>query len=91
MRVLFKPQRSDKDLKYEFKDKIIVAVYEGQSDEFDFSHVTDGRMIKCETQLPINPIISAKCENGEFFVELLNFYGKQATQEELFPQWQVID
>lgn len=60
-------------------------------DFFDFSTLPDGELSDVETILPVNPIISAKREDGVLWVELLNFIDLEATEEEKFPQWQVIE
>lgn len=95
MQVKYSPQRSDDKIGYEFNGEIITITIGEVSDVFDFSTIPDGVMVTDEdnpvvTTLPINPIVSAKRVNGELFLELLYFYGENATHEELFPEWQVI-
>ena len=62
-----------------------------EQDTFDFSDLPDGVLEDVKTTLSINPIISAKKENGELYVKLLNFIDTDATEEERFPEWQVIE
>lgn len=92
MKVLFSPQYNPiEKIKYEFEDEIIKVTYNGITDIFDFSAMPDGEVTNIDTILPVNPIISAKRENGVLWIELLNFIGKNATEEEMFPQWKVIE
>lgn len=87
MQIKYSPQRSDDVIQYIFEEDIITVTYQDQSDTFDFTEMPDGEMGSIETELPLNPIISAKRVDGELFVELLYYHGATATQEELFPQW----
>lgn len=91
MKVLFSPQRSNEKLNTEINQEVITVKLDNQTDVFDFSSLPDGEARNIDTVLPINPIISANRKNGELSVVLLNFVGENATPEELFPQWQVID
>lgn len=94
MKILFSPQRSINKIAYKIVGDVITATYNNKaSDAFDFAELPDGELdaTKTETNLPINPIVSAKRENGELSVVLLNFVGENATEQELFPHWQVIN
>lgn len=91
MQIKYSPQRSDDVLDYGFNGERITVTLNGQTDTFDFTGLPDGKLESIETTLLLNPIISAERINGELFVELLYFHGANATQEELFPTWQVID
>lgn len=90
MKVLLSPQRSDKEINYHFEGEKITVTMNDMSDTFDFTDIPDGVMEEIETILSINPIISAKRESGILYVELLNFIGQDATEEEKFPEWQEV-
>lgn len=94
MRILLSPQvpinEGDK-INYEFESDKIIATFKGVTDTFDFSGMPDGRAENIETTLELNPIISAERKDGVLYVELLNYTGKDATEEERFPDWQVIE
>ena len=68
-------------------------------DTFDFGDLPDGELelydnegnLQIQTSLNIVPILSAKKENGILYDELLNFIGENATEEERFPEWQVVE
>jgi hypothetical protein len=64
-----------------------IILTETASDIFDFSSIGDGIMEEIETELPANPILKAKRTDGVLSLELLNFVGSEATDEEKFPQW----
>lgn len=91
MKVLFSPQRSDEKIEYSFEGEKIIATYKNEVDTFDFSEFPNGKVENIETALSINPIISAERKDGELYVELVNFIDENATEEEKFPYWQVID
>ena len=91
MQVLYTPQRSDYSLEYLFEGEKIIVTINGKTDTFDFTDFPDGRLEDIQTSLPINPIVSSERKDGELFVKLLYYHGKDAKQEELFPQWQVIE
>jgi hypothetical protein len=94
MQVLYSPQFNDVDsISYEFVGEKIICTLNGEVDEFDFTGLPEGilgagyRENPIETTLAMNPISGAKRENGILYVTLLNFIGKDATQEERFPEW----
>lgn len=92
MHVLLVPQYNPrKEIIYKFKGELITATIDGITDVFDFSTVPDGVADQIDTILPLNPVLSAKKVNGVLFVELLNFIDEDATEEERFPDWQVIE
>lgn len=91
MKILLSPCFSDKKIEYEFNGQVITASVDGVTDTFDFTDMPDGQAANINTTLPINPIIEAKKENGELSVVLLHYIGEDATEEELFPKWQVIE
>ena len=97
MKILFSPQVHDTDrFIYEFENQKIRVTYKGKTDTFDFSGFPDGvlqledqetgeKLVK--TSLEIDPLLSAKKENGILYVELMNYIGVNATHEECFPEW----
>lgn len=89
MQIFLSPQVSEKNIKYTFHKDVIVAEYDGEKDTFDFSGFPDGVLdpATVATVLDINPVLSAKRENGILYVELLNFISGDATEEERFPEW----
>lgn len=100
MKILFSPQipLNDTDrIIYEFGEDILhVTLPDGTSDTFDFSNLPDGELQTydedtgeplIETELSTDVIISAKREEGILYVELLNYIGLDATEEERFPEW----
>lgn len=89
MKIYLSPQVSDQHITYEFKDKSFTATLNGVVDEFDFNEFQDGRLDvqSVKTELEINPIISAEIKNGELFIELINYIGTNASEEEKFPEW----
>ena len=92
MKILLSPQRSNNIIGYSFgKDKIIVK-YNNKIDTFDFFDMPNGRLEadKIKTKLDINPIISAERKEGVLYVELINFIGVNATEEERFPSWKEV-
>ncbi|WP_284037467.1 hypothetical protein [Neobacillus sp. 114] len=90
MRVYFSPVRSDDSLVYEFNGEAITVTLNGESEVFDFSEMPDGRLDSVETTLSVNPILSAERVNGVLSVQLLNFIGVNADQEDLFPEWKEV-
>lgn len=82
MNIEYTPQRSDNILSYEADGDVltVTCTQRGQQhqDTFDFSGVPDGELDReqIETTLPVQPILSAKKENGELTVRVLRWYGK---------------
>lgn len=96
MRVLYSPQVNEQDtLNYEFVGDKITVTYNGEVDIFDFTGMPNGCSISSydrndvgiKSDLPIDPIIKAEKVNGVLQVELINFIGLDATEEERFPDW----
>lgn len=91
MRIKYSPQVSSDTLKYTFTGDIIRVAYKDKTDIFDFTNMPNGIAENIESKLGINPIISAKKEDGVLFVELLNFINENETKQEvLFPDWEVV-
>lgn len=94
MKLLLSPQRpvnGEDKINYEFGNDIVTATYKGVTDTFDFSGMPDGRAENINTTLEVNPIISAERKDGVLYVKLVNYIGEGATDEEKFPDWQVIE
>ena len=96
MKIKYSPQVNEEQIRYEFDGDVITATICNFTDTFDFSEFPDGELKKYDeetgeelikTNLPINPIISAKRENGVLSVVLLNWIGTDASEEERFPDW----
>jgi len=100
MKILFSPQVplniSDK-IQYMFQESSFeVSLPDGTTDVFDFSDFPNGKLDLFDeetgeelivTELSLNPLQSAKKEDGILYVELLNYIGVDATEEERFPDW----
>lgn len=95
MIVHFSPQRNDDKLEYIFKGETIKATLNGITDTFDFSSLQEGDEVarneetgelEIETCLPILPILDARRENGQIIVTVLKYHGKDAPEEERFPE-----
>lgn len=96
MKIEFSPQRNDDHIEYSYGpgDSITAAykklegeeVVETLTETFDFNGLPDGILTEVTTDLPVNPVITAKKENGVLTVTLLTFHGPNASHEELFPE-----
>ena len=93
MRVIWSPQRSDRELLYDIGGETITATLDGQTDTFDFSGLPDGELdvSALETTLDICPILAARRVNGKLEVTLLKFHGPNPTPQEAFPEPEVIE
>ena len=104
MQIYLSPIRADQKLTYQFSGETITATYNNQTEIYDLSFVQEGQKIRpverdetgkeiihMPTRFPVHPVISAKRENGVLYVELVNFIGKNASQEERFPQWKEVN
>ena len=60
---------------YIFEGEKITAIYEGNSDTFDFTNMPDGSatFLDVESDLKYNPVITAVRENGILTVTLIEF------------------
>lgn len=92
MFVLMSPQiiLSDKRITYTFEGEKITATFDGQTDVFDFSALPLGRLNNVTTTLPINPICNAERKDDGLHIELLNYIGFNASDEEKFPEWKEV-
>lgn len=106
MRYKLSPQVSDKKILYEFSNETITAVYNGQIFLKDLSYITfeksfkdiitdnpldeNGNIITCD--FGFMPILNAyRDEENNLCVELLNFITKDASEEEKYPDWIIIN
>jgi len=97
MKIFLSPQVRDTDrITYRFEEGLVTATYRSVTDTFDFREFGDGILEVVDPQtdedliqtiLDYQPIISAKRENGILYVEVINFIGFDASQEECFPEW----
>lgn len=71
----------------------VFVVEEELTDLFDFSAIPDGEVLvdEIETELPVNPILSARRVSGELELELLYYHGANASQAERFPEWKEVN
>ena len=92
--MIYKSPQFNNEIKYEYRyesEIIQVLIGEDVFDTFDFTGFTqDGELdvTSVETTLPINPILSAKRDNGILYVKLLNFIDDDAPESDKFPDWE---
>lgn len=101
MKILLSPQARDNDkIWYEIEHQKITAINNGISDTFDFTDIPDGIMQMwddegndlIETELDESPIISARKENGELWVEIVFTIDMEEKDERLlFPDWMSLE
>ena len=95
--MIYKSPQFNNEIKYEylFEGEVVqVLIGEDVMDTFDFTGFTqDGELdvTSVETTLPLNPILSAKRENGILYVKLLNFIDEDATESDKFPDWEGVN
>ena len=79
------PQQSDNKLHVvvDIVAETVTASLDGIEDTFDFSAFEDGKADRIETILPVNPIVQARRDNGELYLELLHWYQDPDTPEEV--------
>ncbi|QJT70398.1 hypothetical protein [Microcystis phage MaeS] len=94
MKVLYSPQLNENDvLEYEFIGDKIIASYNGEVDEFDFTDMPDGfangggRNPNIISTLPFCPIIEARKTDGVLYVTMIKFISSNASEKEKFPDW----
>ena len=95
MIVHFSPQRNDDYIIYSFESEKIIVKIGTKIDTFDFSSLQEGDIVarneetgqlEIETILPLLPILDARRENGRVVVTVLKYHGKDAPEEERFPE-----
>lgn len=88
MRVLFSPQVRENKIEYKFTENMVIVMYNDMSEKYDFSGMPDGVADSIESEVfDFNPVLSARKENDILYLELINFIGADATEEEKFPEW----
>lgn len=94
MRVLYSPQINEKDtLGYVFSGSKVTVTYNGQSYNYDFTNLSNGKATSygssptIVSKLPINPVIDVVNDNGILSVRLLKFISANATNLEGFLEW----
>lgn len=97
MKIFLSPQVNDNErILYSFKGDEVIVTIGGITDTFDFTGVPDGVLTLndlntgesiIKTSLVANPILSAEKKDGILYLELLNWIGADASQEEEFPEW----
>ena len=88
MFIKYSPQVSERVLTYEFNGEVITATMNGVTETFDFSDMPNGVADYIESEVfDFPPVLSAKKENDILYLELINFIGEEATEEEKFPEW----
>lgn len=97
MQVLYSPQINEfgDSLEYEFVGDKIIVTYNGEVDEFDFTGMPEGCIVKSYgkhekgiiSALAIEPVLEASRTNGVLRVQLVKFIGQNATEVERFPNW----
>lgn len=89
MRVLYSPQFNDNErIKYTFEHDKVIAEKEKDIEVFDFNGMPDGKAENIESDVfEFCPVLSAERKEGVLHLELLNFIGFDATEEEKFPEW----
>ena len=91
MKILYSPQLSNKKITYSFNSEVVTVDIDGVVEEFDFSTMPNGRAEKITPEvLSINPIVEAERMDGVLNLVLINFITEDASQEELFPEWQEV-
>jgi len=95
MKIYFSPQRADKTIEYAFKGETITVTLDGITDTFDFSSLNEGDevarneetgQLEIETILPLLPILDVKRINGQIIVTVIKYHGKDAPENERFPE-----
>lgn len=90
MEIKYSPVFGRRKIEYEFREDIIIATVDGETDTFDFSMFPNGKLEDITTTLSINPIGNVERVDGVLRVEILSFINEEATDEERFPDWQVV-
>ena len=88
MKIFFSPQFNKDKIEYTFGKDVVTATMNGVKEKFDFSGMPDGVADSIESEVfGFNPVLSARKENDILHLELINFIGEDATEEERFPEW----
>lgn len=87
MLVHYSPQRSDRQLSYQFDGETITATLDGQTDTFDFSALPDGESAGINSTLYPCPVLSARRVNGELHITILRAIGPRPSDPEALESW----
>lgn len=97
MKVYLGPQMNDEEkIIYSFEGDVVTVTLGDITDTFDFTGVPDGSLELSDpitgedlikTNLPIQPIISARKSEGVLYLELLNWIPSDSPPELLHPEW----
>jgi hypothetical protein len=94
MKIKYSPQCSDKTIKYQFQDEIIIAILNGEPQIVDLSSVDQYPEFNENEQQVIDLpffILSVRTFDGIKRVELLKFHKPDAPHSERFGfEWQEI-
>jgi len=91
MKILYSPQLSNKKITYTFNSEVVTVDIDGVVEDFDFSTMPNGRAEKITPEvLSVNPIVQAERIDGVLSLVLINYITEDASQEELFPEWQEV-
>lgn len=97
MKLYLSPQRNDGSLKYKFSGTDVEVIYNKELKEtFDlldiyFIDEEGEKHIKQPKKLPFMPILNVEEKNGMLYVTVINFYGFNASDSTLFPDWIEVD
>jgi len=87
MLIRYSPQRSDRQLSYQFDGETITATLDGETDVFDFSSLPDGEAASIESVLDPCPVLAARRVNGELHVTLLRTIGPRPSDPVELEAW----
>lgn len=92
VKILYSPVvglEGQEQLIYTIEDEVLTVSYGLETDEFDFTDLPEGSLdcSDVDSTLSVQPIRSARKENGILYLELLHFISEDATDEEKFPEW----
>lgn len=92
MKVKYSPQVNTNDtLSYTFGNDRVLILLNDIEEIFDFGSLPDGKAETIESDVfEFCPVLSAERKEGILYLELLNFIGFDATEEERFPEWQEV-
>jgi hypothetical protein len=76
---------------YTFSGESVTATIDGVSDTFDLSALPEGaELTAVETELPANPLVSARRGGGVLEVVLLRWYDDEDDEAVRWPQWEEV-
>lgn len=90
--VKYVPQFNESEkIHYKITNECVKVSIEEKEELFDFSEMPNGIAQKIHSDIfEFCPIISAERKEGVLYLELLNFIGFDATEDEKFPEWQEV-